>query len=48
LAAFLTVERLEMPIESADDLSKQTKIHYGCLAGGSSEAFFRVCFLFEK
>lgn len=42
LAAFLTVERLELPIESADDLSKQNKIEYGCLAGGSTETFFRV------
>ncbi|KAG7239675.1 hypothetical protein INR49_028611 [Caranx melampygus] len=29
LAAFLTVERMESPIDSADDLAKQTKILYG-------------------
>ena len=29
LAAFLTVERMLTPIESADDLVKQTKIKYG-------------------
>nr|QNL15101.1 ionotropic receptor 4 [Aulacocentrum confusum] len=41
LAAFLTVERMESPIESAEDLAKQTKIKYGALAGGSTAAFFR-------
>src|SRR5690606_11445577 len=41
LAAFLTVERMGNPIESAEDLSKQTKIPYGCLKSGSTEAFFR-------
>ncbi|KAK0170208.1 hypothetical protein PV328_010796 [Microctonus aethiopoides] len=41
LAAFLTVERMESPIESAEDLAKQTKIKYGALAGGSTVAFFR-------
>ena len=43
LAAFLTVERMESPIESAEDLAKQTKIKYGCLESGSTRAFFRVC-----
>ncbi len=42
LAAFLTVQRLQTPIENADDLSKQTEIHYGTLKGGSTEQFFRV------
>ena len=42
LAAFLTVERMESPIESAEDLAKQTKIKYGCLESGSTRAFFRV------
>ena len=42
LAAFLTVERMESPIESAEDLSKQSTIKYGCLKGGSTAAFFRV------
>ena len=46
LAAFLTVERMESPIESAEDLAKQTKIKYGCLESGSTRAFFRV--LIEK
>ena len=44
LAAFLTVERMETPIESAEDLAKQTKIKYGCLESGSTRAFFRVTF----
>lgn len=39
-AAFLTASRMQSPIESADDLSKQTKIDYGCKEGGSTQAFF--------
>lgn len=42
LAAFLTVEKTVYPIESAEDLSKQEKIRYGCLAGGSTEQFFKT------
>ena len=42
LAAFLTVERMVSPIESAEDLAKQTKIEYGTIAGGSTMTFFRV------
>ena len=42
LAAFLTVERMESPIQSADDLAKQTDISYGTLNGGSTMSFFRV------
>lgn len=42
LAAFLTVERMDSPIENAEDLAKQTKIKYGALGGGSTAAFFRV------
>ncbi|XP_050700937.1 glutamate receptor ionotropic, kainate 2-like isoform X2 [Eriocheir sinensis] len=40
LAAFLTVERMESPIESAEDLARQTKIKYGSLYGGSTWNFF--------
>jgi hypothetical protein len=29
LAAFLTVERMVTPINSADDLAKQTEVEYG-------------------
>lgn len=42
LAAFLTVERMDSPIESAEDLAKQMRIKYGALKGGSTVAFFRV------
>ena len=42
LAAFLTVERMESPIESAEDLARQQKIKYGSVHGGSTSAFFRV------
>ena len=41
LAAFLTVERMATPIESADDLSDQSEIRYGTLVGGSTMTFFR-------
>ncbi|CAF1037266.1 unnamed protein product [Rotaria magnacalcarata] len=41
LAAFLTVEKLVNPIETAEDLAKQTKIKYGLVSGGSTEQFFR-------
>lgn len=39
-AAFLTASRMQSPIESAEDLSKQTKINYGCKTDGSTQAFF--------
>ncbi|KAL4230944.1 Glutamate receptor 2 [Mactra antiquata] len=41
LAAFLTVERMLTPIESAEDLAKQTEIQYGILDSGSTKAFFQ-------
>uniref|UniRef100_A0A1I8NTP0 Ionotropic glutamate receptor C-terminal domain-containing protein n=2 Tax=Stomoxys calcitrans TaxID=35570 RepID=A0A1I8NTP0_STOCA len=40
LAAFLTVSRLDTPVESLDDLSKQYKILYAPLNGSSSMVFF--------
>ena len=40
LAAFLTVEKLVTPIETVEDLAKQTEIRYGTLRGGSTMAFF--------
>ncbi|KAI0212673.1 Glutamate receptor 4 [Lamellibrachia satsuma] len=40
LVAFLTVERMLTPIESADDLAKQTEILYGTLHAGSTKDFF--------
>src|SRR6218665_738452 len=42
LAAFLTIERMLTPIESADDLAKQTEILYGTLDAGSTKDFFKV------
>ncbi|XP_078682670.1 glutamate receptor 2-like isoform X2 [Branchiostoma floridae x Branchiostoma belcheri] len=42
LAAFLTVERMVTPIESADDLAKQTEIAYGTVRSGSTESFFKA------
>nr|XP_045721186.1 glutamate receptor ionotropic, kainate 2 [Mirounga angustirostris] len=41
LAAFLTVERMESPIDSADDLAKQTKIEYGTVEDGATMTFFK-------
>ncbi|TRY94103.1 hypothetical protein DNTS_028566 [Danionella cerebrum] len=41
LAAFLTVQRMEMPIESVDDLADQTAIEYGTMHGGSTMTFFQ-------
>lgn len=46
LAAFLTVERMVSPIESAEDLAKQTEIAYGTLDSGSTKEFFRVSLAF--
>jgi len=40
LAAFLTVETLERPIESVTDLAAQNEIHYGAVVGGSTFKFF--------
>lgn len=42
LAAFLTVERMDAPIASADDLAKQTRIEYGAVRDGSTITFFKV------
>ena len=43
LAAFLTVERMDSPVDSADDLAKQTKIEYGVVRDGATMTFFKVC-----
>ena len=48
LAAFLTSERMQSPIESAEDLAKQTEIKYGTVDGGSTQEFFKVSCLFWK
>jgi len=41
LAAFLTAAKMDTPINSAEDLSKQTKIKYGTYCCGSTNAFFK-------
>ena len=43
--AFLTIERMDNPISSAEDLAKQTHIRYGAVATGSTAAFFKVHYL---
>lgn len=42
LAAFLTKDGMDVSIESADDLAKQSKIKYGAVLGGSTLSFFKV------
>ncbi|XP_078322835.1 glutamate receptor-like [Crassostrea virginica] len=42
LAAFLTVDRMNTPISSVEDLAKQTKIQYGCLKEGATYEFFKA------
>lgn len=42
LAACLTLERLVTPINSVDDLVKQSKIKYGTQEKGSTFEFFQV------
>ncbi|KAJ3590603.1 hypothetical protein NHX12_008553 [Muraenolepis orangiensis] len=42
LAAFLTVQRMEAPVKSVDDLADQTAIEYGSMHGGSTVTFFQV------
>ncbi|ESO98322.1 hypothetical protein LOTGIDRAFT_114647 [Lottia gigantea] len=41
LAAFLTVSRLETPIESLDDLSKQFKVKYAPMNGSNALIYFK-------
>lgn len=41
LAAFLTVSRLETPIESLDDLSKQYKVNYAPVNGSATMIYFK-------
>lgn len=41
LAAFLTTVRMGPTIDSAEALAKQTKIKYGTVEGGATQAFFR-------
>ncbi|XP_059489229.1 ionotropic receptor 25a-like [Neocloeon triangulifer] len=40
LAAFLTVEKMQVPISSMEQLARQSKIQYGVMRGGIAETFF--------
>jgi hypothetical protein len=44
LAAFLTIEHMVSPIDSVEDLARQTEIKYGVVKAGSTEEFFKVSF----
>lgn len=35
------------PVESVEDLAKQTKIKYGVVRGGATQAFFEVMIYFS-
>jgi ionotropic glutamate receptor len=39
--AFLTAAKMDSPVNSAEDLAKQTKIKYGTYCCGSTNAFFQ-------
>lgn len=48
LAAFLTVSRLEIPIESLDDLAKQYRIKYAPVDGSAEQTYFeRMAYIEE-
>lgn len=42
LAAFLTVERMVVPLNSVEDLAMQADVQYGTLLHGATYNFFRV------
>lgn len=49
LAAFLTVSRLETPVESLEDLSKQYKIQYSPMNNSATMVYFeRMAYIEEK
>uniref|UniRef100_A0A2P2I0J5 Ionotropic receptor 25a-like n=1 Tax=Hirondellea gigas TaxID=1518452 RepID=A0A2P2I0J5_9CRUS len=48
LAAFLTVSRLDTPIESLDDLSNQYKVQYAPMNGTSTMTYFQRMEYIEK
>lgn len=47
LAAFLTVEKVDLTITNAEELANQTKTKYGIFKGGSTMNFFRVSSFYE-
>ena len=44
LAAFLTVEKVDLTITNAEELANQSKVSYGVFKGGSTMNFFKVIF----
>lgn len=40
LAAFLTVERMQSPVQSLDQLSRQTRINYTVVNGSDTHKYF--------
>lgn len=42
LAAYLTIERMDSPIQNVDDLARQKTIKYGWYPNGPTERFFKV------
>ncbi|XP_065350646.1 ionotropic receptor 25a-like [Cloeon dipterum] len=48
LAAFLTVEKMQVPISSMEQLSRQSKILYGAMTGGIASDFFNNMYAAEK
>ena len=42
LAAFLTIEKMDSPINSVEDLADQHTVKYGTLCQGSSPRYFEV------
>ena len=48
ISAFLTASKMASPVNSAEDLAKQTKIKYGTYCCGSTNAFFGVGFPYFK
>ena len=42
LAAFLTVEKVDLSITNVEELANQTKTSYGTFFGGSTMNFFKV------
>lgn len=41
LAAYLTVSRMQTPIETISDLARQTRIKYGTLKDSQLQTFFK-------
>ncbi|XP_018368900.1 PREDICTED: glutamate receptor ionotropic, kainate 2-like [Trachymyrmex cornetzi] len=41
LAAFLTVDKIGIPVKGIEGLARQTKIKYGIQKGGATESFFQ-------